>query len=131
MDQNVKEIFEKVKATASIAYAAAGKAAEAAGKKAGEMVESTKLNLQVFDLNTEIEILYKEIGKLVYKTHIGDDVDAEEVDKQISAIDEKYAKINELRQKLAELKHTMQCPNCGKEVEKNDTYCKSCAYKLN
>ena len=65
MEQKIKELLEKVKITASTAAEVAGKAADAATKKAGEIAGVTKLNLQVFDLNTDIELLFKDIGKSV------------------------------------------------------------------
>ncbi|MCX7614310.1 MAG: zinc ribbon domain-containing protein [Clostridiales bacterium] len=130
MEQKVKEVLEKVKVTASIAAGAAGKAAEAAGRKAGEVVEITKLNLQIFDLNTEIEVLYKEIGKLVYNTHIGEEVLAEELDEKLALLDEKRAMIASIKEKVAERKTVNKCPNCGKDCDKDDSFCRTCGAQL-
>jgi len=130
MDPKVREIMEKVKATAMTAAEAAGKAADVASKKAGELLEVTKLNLQVFDLNTEIEIAFKEIGRNVYLTHTGADVDPQVIEEKISAIDEKYARIAEIKKDLASKKRTVVCPNCGKECEKDDIFCRICGTSL-
>ena len=118
MDQKIKDLLEKVKVTATTAAEAAGKAADAASKKAGELANVTKLNLQIFDLNTDIELLFKEIGKSVYLTHTG------------AEIDEKYAKIAELKECIASRKTTCRCPNCGCECDKADSFCSACGTKL-
>ena len=72
MDKN--NFFEKAKVSAEILSARTGvtaaKAADAAGKTAASVLSATKLNLQIFDLNTEVEILYKEIGKMVHSEHL-------------------------------------------------------------
>ncbi|MDP4109068.1 MAG: zinc ribbon domain-containing protein [Bacillota bacterium] len=130
MEQKTKDIMEKIKATASIAAEAAGKAAEAAGKKAGEVMEITKLNLQIFDLNTEIEILYKEIGKMVYNTHAGQDVSAEELELKLNQLDEKREMAAAIKEKISERRTQNKCPNCGKECDKDDSFCRTCGAQL-
>ena len=130
MDQKVKELFEKAKVTASMAAEAAGKAAQNVGKKTGEVVEVTKLNLKIFDLNTEIEVLYKALGRMVYDTHAGKEVNAEELDEKIAAIDEKKALIAEIKEKVAEKKTITKCPNCGRECDKNDSFCRTCGAQI-
>ena len=130
MDQKIKDLLEKVKVTATTAAEAAGKAADVASKKAGELANVTKLNLQIFDLNTDIELLFKEIGKSVYLTHTGAEIEAEEIDSKIVQIDEKYAKIAELTECIASRKTTCRCPNCGCECDKTDSFCSACGTKL-
>lgn len=134
MDPKVRNLLEKVKVSASIIAdktgKAATKAADAASKKATEVLEATKLNLQVFDLNTEVEILYKEIGKLVYDTHMGIEVSQEDVDNKILLVDEKLATVAELKEKLASYKTSNKCPSCGRECEKEDTFCSGCGAQL-
>ena len=123
-------VLPTFRATATTAAEAAGKAADVASKKAGELASITKLNLQIFDLNTDVELLFKEIGKSVYLTHTGAEIEAEEIDSKIAQIDEKYAKIAELKECIASRKTTCRCPNCGRECEKDDAYCSVCGTPL-
>ena len=60
MDNRVAMMLEKAKVVAGKTSQAATRAVESAGKAAGDMAQATKLNLQIFDLNTECEVLYKE-----------------------------------------------------------------------
>ena len=126
MDPKVREIIERVKATAMNAAEAAGHAMDVATQKAGEFVDVTKLNLKVFDLNTDIDLLYKEIGKNVYLTHTGEEVDPELIEEKIAEIDEKMARIEELKAEITNKKNTTTCPNCGCECQKGDSYCRVC-----
>ncbi|MBR6748700.1 MAG: hypothetical protein IKM07_07150 [Clostridia bacterium] len=97
MDPKVREILSKARVSA-VNYG------KAAGKYAGNVVEQAKINLQIFDLNTEIEVAYKEIGKLVYAVHAGEEVCNEAVQAQIEKIDSKTAQIAELRARLSGIK---------------------------
>lgn len=130
MDPNVKTILEKAKATASYAAEKAGKMADVATKKAGDMATLTKLNLQIFDLNTDIDVVYKEIGKIVYQAHMGDDSQMPELDDKFAQIDEKLAKVAEIREVISSSKTTVQCPGCGKECSRDDVFCSKCGHKL-
>ena len=130
MDPNVKAILERAKATATYAAEKAGRMADAATKKAGDMAASAKLNLQIFDLNTEIDGVYKEIGKIVYLAHTGDDSHTAELDDKFVQIDDRLAKIAEVRETIANTKTTLECPVCGKECSKDDAFCSKCGHKL-
>lgn len=130
MDPKVLELLEKAKATAMTAATAAGKAADSATRIAGDLFESTKLNLQIFDLNTDIELLFKEIGKSVYLTHTGAEVDAEDINAKILAIDSKYGKIREIREQVEARREEIKCQSCGCECSKEDVFCRSCGQPL-
>ena len=130
MDARVKEVLEKVKITACAAGKAAGNVANAASKKAGEAFENTKLILKNFDLNTDIEILYKEIGKLVYLTHLGEEIDPECINEKLTVIDEKLDRIEENKKQIAYRKTVSVCPECSNECKKEDSFCSSCGYKF-
>lgn len=130
MDAKVQMLLDKIMVVANKTGQAAGRAADAAGKKAGELATATRLNLQIFDLNTECEVLYKEIGKMVYDLHQGVEVSNDEMDARISAIDEKQARIASLREELAGLKSVVVCPQCGKQCSKEDDFCSGCGGAL-
>ena len=130
MDPKVLEILEKAKATAMTAASAAGKAADSATRFAGDLFENTKLNLLIFDLNTDIDLLFRDIGKSVYLTHTGAEVDADDISGKIAAIDEKYLRIKELRVQIEEKKVSLSCKVCGSECKKEDVYCHSCGKPL-
>lgn len=130
MEQTVKDLLQKAKEMACAAGKAAGSAADAATKKAGEAFEATKLALANFDLNADIELLYKEIGKNVYLTHKGEEVDPEKITETLAEIDEKFEKIESNKKQIAFIKTVSVCTECGAQCDKKDAYCRVCGQKL-
>lgn len=130
MDAKVQSFLDKIKVMAEKTGKAAGRAADVAGKKANELASATRLNLQIFDLNTECEVLYKEIGRRVYDLHRGVEVSNDEMDEKIAAVDAKQEKITALREELAGMKTIVVCPHCGKTCSREDAYCSGCGGAL-
>ncbi len=71
MDDKVRELLDRVRDTAVGAADAANQTARAAGKKAGQMVDVAKLNVQLFDLNGEFNDVLRQLGQVMYDTHRG------------------------------------------------------------
>lgn len=130
MDAKVQSFLDKIKVMAEKTGKAAGRAADVAGKKATELAGATRINLQIFDLNTECEVLYKEIGRMVYELHRGSAVSNDEMDEKIAAVDAKQEKIAALREELAGMKTIVVCPHCGKTCSREDAYCSGCGGAL-
>lgn len=122
MDDRMQMLLEKARVYAG----KTGQAAESAGRKATELAQATKLNLQIFDLNTECEVLYKEIGKLMYDIHQGIEADEEEINSRLAKLDEKQVKIGALREQIGLLKSSIHCPTCGKLCSRTDAFCAAC-----
>lgn len=130
MDAKVQSFLDKIKVMAEKTGKVAGRAADVAGKKATELAGATRINLQIFDLNTECEVLYKEIGRMVYELHRGSAVSNDEMDEKITAVDAKQEKIAALREELAGMKTIVVCPHCGKTCSREDAYCSGCGGAL-
>lgn len=126
MDEKIQMLLEKAKVYAG----KTGQAAESAGRKATEFAQSTRINLQIFDLNTECEVLYKEIGKLMYDVHQGIEADEEGIQERLVKLDERQEKIAALRGQINLLRSSVRCPNCGRVCSRADTYCSSCGNAL-
>lgn len=123
MDERVKELLEKAKLAATAA-------AEMAAETGTRLVGRTRQSLKVFDLNNEIELLMREIGRAVYLTHTGVETDEEELQAKLAAIDEKYAAIAAIKAEQEARRTAQTCPVCGKPCDKTDLYCRVCGEKL-
>lgn len=104
--------------------------AQAAGQKAGEWMEIGKLSMALADLNSDVERLYAEIGRMVYDAYKDKETSTEELNIKCEYIDEKLTEIAELRRKIAELKKVKQCPVCGESNPHENLYCAQCGAKL-
>ena len=130
MDDNTRDIFTKIKATASVIGEAAGDVAKQAGKKVGESFESVRSNARVYEINNEISRLFAELGQLVYGAHIGNESAEETVDDVIAKIDAKTAELREAQAQAEERKKTLSCPVCAMPYAKDDKFCKECGTPL-
>lgn len=130
MDAKMQTFLEKIKGTAGKTTVVAGKAADTVGKKTTALAQAAKLKLQLYDLHTECEVLYKELGKMMYDIHCGADIENERLDQCIVRIDEKKHCIAKLREQLADCGQAVICPHCGRRCGRNDAFCSGCGGEL-
>lgn len=130
MDSNVSMILEKIKVVAEQTRTATVRAADIAGRKANEVAQATRLNLQIFDRNTECEVLYKEIGKVIYDIHQGAETKEDVIENKLLALDALHTELDALRTELAALKTVWICPHCGRQCSREDAYCAGCGNPL-
>ena len=119
---------------------AAKDAAKMAMKVSGDAVELTKASLNIKLDESKRDILFKEIGKIVYDLHqknilafIAENVGVEENAKAINdlckCVDEIEQAINEQKTKAASISNKKFCINCGEKVDKTYKFCYSCGAK--
>lgn len=96
--------------------------------KGKDLVEVTKLNSQIGTEQGKINEIFGRIGAQVYENYkAGNDSGFGEFCAQVAELE---AKINELRQKVMEIKDSAKCPNCGAEVAKDVAFCPKCGTKM-
>ncbi len=130
MDERVKELLDKARLTAAAAAEVATQAAGVAAEKGSRLVEKTRRSLKLLDLNNEIEILMREIGRIVYLAHTGVETEDSVLQEKLEHIDSKYEEIAALKAEQEAQRTRLTCPVCGKECDKNDLYCRVCGEKL-
>ena len=130
MDDKVKALLERVKGTANYAADAAADGARAAGRKAGQMVDVAKLNVQLFDLNGEYNDILRQLGQVMHDTHRGRAADPEQVTALLAQADEKSAGVAELKSRISDLRQAKTCPACGAPCGRSDKFCRACGARL-
>jgi len=96
--------------------------------KGKDIVEITKLNAQISAEKENIKEIYRKIGEKVYQDYkSGNESPYADLCGQIAEIEKK---IQDLTDKVLELKNAAKCPNCGAEVAKENAYCPKCGTKL-
>ena len=126
MDDKVRELLDRVRDTAVGAADAANQTARAAGKKAGQMVDVAKLNVQLFDLNGEFNDVLRQLGQVMYDTHRGQGGESTDVAGLLERADEVSEKIREVKARISDLRQSRTCPACGASCGRDDKFCKSC-----
>ena len=105
-------------------------AAEAVGKKAGQIVDVSKLRINVAELNAEISKRCEALGEYVYETcreQLAED--AEAVGK-MAELDELVNQRNAVTKELVDKQNKVVCPTCGKQSPSTALYCSNCGTKL-
>jgi predicted nucleic acid-binding Zn ribbon protein len=103
-----------------------GEAAQAAAKKSGELVEITKLNVNINSEEDKIQKLYSQIGKAIFEKYKVQGVAEDDIKEACENIIVHEQNIKSLREKIAEVKGTKQCIGCGAEMERNQVFCSKC-----
>ena len=116
--------FDNLGKKASAAY-------DATAEKTGKLAKEAKLRMKINENKSDINDLYKEIGKKVYEKHIREEEydiksDLEELCTKIDVISDE---IEALLQESLELKDKKQCPKCHTKIEKDDKFCPECGEK--
>lgn len=104
--------------------------ANAAGKKTEEVVEASKLKLQIVSLNGEISKAYEALGKLVFHAAKNNETVGEDMDEAMDKIDELLEKLAELEGKVGEIKKEKVCGNCGATCPVDAQFCSRCGVIL-
>lgn len=103
----------------------------AMGKKTEEVVESSKLKIQILSVNSDIAKAYQELGSIIYHAAKQNSTCAEEVESKMDEIDELLHKLHRLEQKISEIYRVRKCPNCGAACPSDAHFCSRCGMIIN
>lgn len=105
-------------------------AAEAVSRKAGQIVDVSKLHINAAELNSEISKRYQALGQYVYE-NVRETVsgDAEAAGK-MAELDELMVQHSAVQKELNDKQNKILCPGCGKSCSTNSSYCSTCGTKL-
>ncbi|MED5016220.1 zinc ribbon domain-containing protein [Paenibacillus chibensis] len=105
--------------------------ANRATEKAQGAVEVGKLNGQIAEIEKEMELHFMEMGRAFYEGYQIEDLTSAEREmmKHSKACDSLQTEIDEIRQRIAELKNEKLC-QCGRTVELDANFCPACGRNL-
>lgn len=118
------EFFDKLGQKASEAY-------KVTADKTGKLAKEAKLRMKIGELKSQINEIYKEIGKKVYEKHIREKKICikEILEEECTKIDVLSAEIDSDLKQCLELKDKKQCQKCFKEIDKDVKFCPDCGAK--
>lgn len=105
-------------------------AAVAVGKKAGQIVDVSKLRISAAGLNKEISARLEELGRIVYQARKDESVSEEQTESCVAAIDELYEQLDAVNEQITVLKKRIKCKECGYENSQEAVFCNKCGAKL-
>ena len=123
------EILDKIKDGASKAKDGASKIAKEVAKRTSNAIALTKLSFAANETQSKIKDVYTEIGKSLYSKHL-DGEDYAEFKDELNQIDKLIEELDTLNDKIAELKNSLKCSECGTLNPITSDYCSKCGAKL-
>ena len=116
--------FDNLGKKASAAY-------DATAEKTSKIAKEAKLRMKINEDKSEINNIYKEIGKKVYENHVREEkVDLEkELEEECTKIDVMSAEIESNLKQCLELKDKRKCEKCFAEIDKDVKFCPECGAK--
>lgn len=104
---------------------------DATADKTSKLAKEAKLRMKINENKSDINDLYKEIGKKVYEKHVREEnIDIrKELEEECTQIDVLSAEIETCLKSILELKDKKQCEKCHAEIELEDVFCPKCGAK--
>ena len=100
-------------------------------KKSSELVEMSKVKLNMVNTKSEISANFKVLGELVYLSQKdGAEPDTKKIEETIAKINELYERLDELTEVSSTLKNEKVCPNCTKSNPTDAQFCSGCGHKF-
>lgn len=130
MEDKVKELLERVRDSACVAADCAADTARVARRKAGQMADIAKLNVQLFEVNSDFNETLRRLGQVVYDTHLGKVTGDQTVEELLRQADRQQEKMQQVKGRIADLRQTKACPGCGTACGKEDSFCHKCGATL-
>ncbi len=121
--------LDKIKKGAEVAMTEAKKLTKVVKDKTTDIVDVTKLNFSLNEIEGKIEKLYIKIGESVYKSSCGEDTDLD-IDALCAEISDLFENANDIKEQIAEVKNTVTCPTCNEQASKAAGFCSNCGTKL-
>lgn len=104
--------------------------AATATKKTSKYAEIAKLKYQIHEVDDYLDGQYEEIGRLYYNQMRHKNDNSDEITKLLLKVDETRKKMNDMTEKLDDIKADKICPKCGSKVNGHDGFCRKCGAKL-
>ena len=115
------DIFNKIGKKASETY-------KVTAEKTGKLAKEAKLRMKMNENKSDIEDLYKQIGKKVYEKHLTDEnINIKELlEEEVTKIDVLSDEIENILKEIMSLKDVKQFTNCYEKIDKSANYCPNC-----
>lgn len=103
---------------------------EAAGRKAVDLTDLAKMKLKLADNERAIDTTLTALGRLLYESRKGVELNEETVTELIRQVDELEAANEELQASIDNNLGRRTCRSCGSANPESAAYCNKCGQKM-
>ena len=105
-------------------------AVDVVGKKAGQVIDKSKLRFAVMDIKAELSKKYRMLGKIYYEANrTGKNYD-DSMKALQESITELHKQLAALKEMMANAENKIKCPACGVYNAKDSLFCSKCGARL-
>lgn len=97
-------------------------------QKAKEVSEVAKLKMDIRTKEEFVEKQFAALGRAYYEANEASEKDCDA--EQFAVIREALDEIERMNRQMLEIQGVVVCPNCGKKVPSDNSYCSACGAKL-
>ncbi len=101
-------------------------ATKTAAKKSNELVEMTKINVEIKSEEDKIKKIYTDIGEKVCENYNVDDEIFDGFEELYNRVQDSKAKIHKLNDRALEIKNIKLCNTCSEKLSEDNLYCDKC-----
>lgn len=98
-------------------------------QKSNDLIEISRLNGEIANVQKKKEIIYIGIGKSVYNSYISKTELNEEIKNKCEAVAEHEEQIKKIKVQISNIKKIRRCSNCGFEMIIDTSFCPDCGIK--
>ena len=106
------------------------KAAKSVVKETNKVIKSTKLSLNITDLEGRLDDIYKEIGKAFFEYNECGKDEMPDLSEQFEKASSLKKEIEDAKAALRDIRNRTRCTSCGSEIGKTDIFCKKCGERI-
>lgn len=119
LNEKLNQLGKKVSKTFSKTY-------KVATEKSGKLIEEAKLRMQIASENDKISEKLEQIGAAVYEDFKSGNTNYSDFEDLCKEIEESEVSVEEMRNKILEMKKLKRCAVCDTEMSREDRYCSKC-----
>ena len=97
-------------------------------QKAKEVSEVAKLKMDIHTKEAFVEKQFAALGRAYYE--VNKDNASEADAEKFAVIKEALEEIERMSQQVLDIQGVVQCPNCGKKMPADNSFCSDCGTKL-
>ena len=97
-------------------------------QKAKEVSEVAKLKMDIHTKEAFVEKQFAALGRAYYE--VNKDNASEAAVEKFAVIKEALEEIERMSQQVLDIQGVVQCPNCGKKMPADNSFCSDCGTKL-
>ncbi|MGI6588856.1 MAG: zinc-ribbon domain-containing protein [Peptococcia bacterium] len=104
---------------------------QSAAQKSGEVMEITKLNMNIKTEKDGIESLYHQLGEYCFQKYNNGETNDSTVAGLCEKVKIHLENIDFFEVKINEIKNMVVCSSCGNKILKTNKFCSKCGAKVN